>query len=94
MSAHKFSLGRVVATPAALAALNDCGGQVYALTLIARHQGGDWGELPIEDHHANDQALVDDTRLLSAFTLPTGVKVWIITEWDRSVTTLLLPYDY
>lgn len=59
-----------------------------------RHVGGDWGELPSEDARANDAALKDGGRLLSSYPLGQGVKVWIITEWDRSATTLLMPDDY
>ena len=87
-------LGQVVATPGALAALSDAG---VALTgYLARHARGDWGDaLPAEDKVANDRGLRYGERLLSAYRLPgTGVKLWIITEWDRSVTTLLLPSEY
>jgi hypothetical protein len=61
---------------------------------VRRHARGDWGELGVEDWRANDQALRDGSRLLSAYRLPTGVRVWVITEWDRSSTTILLPEDY
>ncbi len=55
---------------------------------------GDSGDLDREDKKANDDALRDDGRLLSAYLSASGVKFWIITEWDRSVTTLLLPSEY
>jgi hypothetical protein len=90
----RFPLGRVVATPGALAALGACGGEPYTATLIARHHGGDWGDLSDDDRRANDRALDDGDRLFSAYDLPTGGRVWIITEADRSATTLLLPTDY
>lgn len=87
-------LGQVVATPGALAALSAAG--VAPTGYLDRHARGDWGEaLPHHDKIANDQALRYGERLLSAYRLPgTGVKLWIITEWDRSVTTLLLPDEY
>ena len=61
--------------------------------LLARHRSGDWGDIPAEDAAMNDQALINDTRLMSVYVL-LGFKVWIITEADRSVTTVLLPEDY
>lgn len=89
----RFELGQVVATPGALEALEKAG--VSAHRLLYRHVTGDWGDLSDDDKHANDRALLEDTRLLSAYTLPgTDEKIWIITEWDRSYTTLLLPKDY
>jgi len=92
-----FKLGQVAATPGALAVLDKFpGGASYGtLSLITRHQSGDWGEMDAEDKKANDDALKpgDEQRLLSAYMVD-GKKVWIITEWDRSVTTLLLPDEY
>ena len=85
-----FRLGRIVATPNALHSITHedilCG--------IQRHQRGDWGDLSQEDSEANDQALVNGTRILSSYTATNGTKFWIITESDRSVTTVLLPEDY
>ncbi len=93
MPAGRFELGRLVATPGALAALDKAG--VSPVELVARHWSGDWGDLDSEDKAANNRALVDGERLLSSYDLPgTGEKVWVITEWDRSATTLLLPSDY
>lgn len=91
-AAPRFPLGRVVATPGALDALAEVGQTPVAL--LVRHQGGDWGELPPEDVAANEEALLVGGRLLSAYTLTSGVRLWIITEWDRSITTLLLPSEY
>jgi hypothetical protein len=88
-----FSLGQVVVTPGALDALETEG--IQPTVLLERHETGDWGELDTDDWKANDDALKTGGRLLSAYTLPqTQVKVWVITESDRSATTLLLPNEY
>ncbi len=87
-----FSLGQIVATPGALDALEQAG--ITPLTLIARHVAGDWGDLGEEDKQANEEALQQGMRLLSAYKLETGKKIWLITEYDRSVTTLLTPQEY
>ena len=60
---------------------------------IFRHNCGDWGDMCDEDKKANDDALKDGDRIFSAYTTPLG-KIWIITEWDRSYTTVLIPDDY
>jgi len=88
----KFSLGRVVATPGALGALEDA--QESALGYLNRHESGDWGEVPSEDREENELSLENGFRLLSAYTLCDGTRFWIITEADRSVTTMLLPEEY
>ena len=85
----KFRLGRIVATPHALEVL----AHEDILAAITRHQAGDWGEVPQDDKNANDQALRAGTRILSAYRSK-GVTFWIITEADRSVSTVLLPQDY
>ena len=85
----KFSLGQILATPGALAALQESGQTPQFF--LARHVRGDWGEVCAEDKLLNDQALVDGSRLLSAYTTLKGTKLWIITEADRSATTILLP---
>ena len=87
-----FPLGRTVATPGALGALALAG--VLPQALLDRHARGDWGELDEEDRRANGQALSTGARLLSAYALPDGVQIWVITEADRSATTLLLPEEY
>ena len=87
-----FPLGRLVATPGALDALAKAGHT--PLDLVARHAANDWGEVDRHDWKANDKALAEGSRLLSAYTLPTKVKVWVITEADRSATTILLPSEY
>ena len=88
----RFPLGDVVATPGALDALREA--KQEPLGLLRRHQTGDWGDLDEEDKAENEFSLTHDLRLLSAYTLPTQVKIWVITEADRSVTTLLLPAEY
>ena len=85
-----FSLGQIVATPNALEQVPN----LDIMQALARHQRGDWGEVCKDDKNANDLALVGGTRLLSAYRTKAGVKFWIITEADRSVTTVLLPEDY
>ena len=87
-----FSLGQVVGTPGALDALGQA--EQEPIELLVRHITGDWGELPDEDKAENERALQSGLRLFSAYKLNSGVKVWVITEWDRSVTTLLLPNEY
>ncbi|RFU47354.1 hypothetical protein [Paraburkholderia sp. DHOC27] len=89
----RFPMGRPVITPAAQAALDAAG--IEGVLLLARHIHGDWGNLSIEDLAANALALLTGKRLLSSYNLPDGrSKVWIITEADRSVTTILLPEEY
>jgi hypothetical protein len=61
---------------------------------LAKHHSGDWGEVDAEDRRLNDQALMDGSRLLSAYTTLKGRKLWVITEADRSVTTILRPEEY
>ena len=85
-----FRLGRLVSTPKALRSLTE----EDILRGIQRHQAGDWGELSAEDWEANDRALTQGGRILSAYSAQSGTKFWIITEADRSVTTVLLPEDY
>ena len=88
----RFDPGTVVATPGALDALKATG--EYAVHLLARHLRADWGDLDEADRQANDHALTTGGRLLSAYHLRDGTKLWIITEWDRSSTCLLLPSEY
>ena len=90
MIVSKFQLGGLVATPAVLASVS----QEDIATGLARHLQGDWGDLDTDDRSANDRALIEGSRLLSAYHATNGIKFWIITEWDRSATTVLLPEDY
>ena len=89
----RFPLGRTCATSGALEAMEQA--SQSAEELFARHSAGDWGVVCAEDRAANDAAVEQGERILSAYLLPmTGVKLWIITEADRSVTTILLPDEY
>jgi hypothetical protein len=87
-----FPLGHVVATPGALQALEAAGEQ--PAQFLDRHVSGDWGELDEEDKRENEFSLRNGFRILSAYTTSGGEKIWIITEADRSATTLLLPEEY
>lgn len=88
----RFRLGQLVATPGALLLLA-CH-QVNPLELIGRHITGDFGDLDAEDQQRNEEAIEQGARVFSSYRLPNDEKVWCITEWDRSVTTLLLPVEY
>lgn len=86
-----FNLGTVVATPGALQHCEQH--QIDPASLVARHANGDWGELCASDIQANTDALAFDGRLLSSYLI--GLKkLYVITEWDRSATTLLLANEY
>jgi hypothetical protein len=88
-----FELGAVVATPGALEACGEA--NVSPSSLVARHAGGDWGDVPPADARENAQSLKYGWRVLSSYPLgEDGRKVWIITEADRSSTCLLLPSEY
>ena len=87
-----FPLGQVVATRGALAALEEAGQRPDEF--LSRHLNGDWGHVCQEDWQENELALQEGFRLLSAYTTNKGEKLWIITECDRSATTLLLPEEY
>ena len=90
--AAKFNLGQLVATPGALSALEEAGQD--AIEFVSRHASGDWGDLSEEDRNENEFSLAHGFRLLSSYKLRNGTKLWIITEADRSSTTLLLPDEY
>ncbi len=93
-----LSLGQIVATPGALDAFERTGEQ--PTTYLRRHQRADWGDLCPEDKQANDAAVAHEgdaerqARVLSSYKLKDKTKLWIISEWDRSVTTVLLPEEY
>ena len=88
----KFPLGRIVATPGALAALAAAEQTPHAF--LARHMCGDWGDLSEEDWQENEVSLHEGFRLLSAYHTRLREKLWLITEADRSVTTIILPCEY
>ena len=88
--AARFLLGRLLATPGALREVPEPEIQVA----LHRHARGDWGEVGEEDRIANDEALSEGGRVLSAYVTDGGVRFWIITEADRSATTVLLPGEY
>ena len=88
----KFRLGQMCSTPGALEAMNDAGQS--PMVFVGRHVQGDWGEVCADDQQANEEALDSNLRLLSAYRTNEGVKLWVITEADRSVTTILLPEEY
>jgi hypothetical protein len=88
----QFPPGRVVATPGALLALTDVG--VLPHELLARHLRGDWGDAGGHDRRENGRALAQGRRLFSSYAVGEDVRVWIITEPDRTATTLLLPDEY
>ena len=92
MQTTRFSLGQVVATPGALEAFQKT--KQTPTEFLNRHVSGDWGDLCDEDKHTNEQSLIDDGRIFSAYHLNDGTKIWVITEADRSSTCVLLPSEY
>jgi hypothetical protein len=88
----KFSAGRLVATPAALQALAESGQTPDFF--LQKHLSGDWGDVDDEDRLLNEEALRNGTRLLSAYKTLNGIRLWIITEADRSSTCILKPEEY
>ncbi len=98
MTKARFQLGTVVSTPGAIRALAEAG-QTPA-HFLGLHASGAWGDLGPEDRQANERAVAHggeldrQARVLSAYRTRAGEKLWVITEWDRSVTTLLLPDEY
>jgi len=88
----KFELGQIVSTPGALSALEESGQTPDFF--IDRHGKGDWGDACEEDKAANERALVDGERILSAYKTLLGVRIWVITEADRASTCILLPEEY
>lgn len=87
-----FDLGRVVATPGVLAALEESGEDPHLY--LGRHVTGDWGDVPQADRAANTLALATGERILSSYRTSTGTKLWVITEANRSSTCILLPEEY
>lgn len=91
-SDKKFNLGPVFLTPGATEAFSESGD--YPTAFLARHVSGDWGDIGSEDWEENEFALDKILRLFSVYHLKNGTKIWIITEADRSSTTILLPSEY
>ena len=92
-----FHPGRVMTTPGVGAALDQFDGPTQVrlvIGLLVQHITGDWGEVDSDDQAANDHSVILGERVLSAYRLPDGTKVWVITEADRSATTFLLPSEY
>ena len=87
-----FSLGRTVATPAALEVIEQSG--QTPLVFLHRHQHGDWGEVDEEDATENDLSVQQGFRILSAYKTRLDQRLWVLTEADRSSTTILLPEEY
>lgn len=87
-----FRLGRLCATNGAIRTLTSAAAD--PIEYVARHLAGDWGDVDPADAAANDRAFQLGARILSAYRLPDGAKIWIITEADRSATTILLPSEY
>jgi hypothetical protein len=98
MDNPKFQLGSLVITPGALDALAKT--RQLPSVFLKRHQSGDWGDVCAEDKQLNDAAVAHEgdldqqQRVLSSYKTDADFKIWIITEWDRSVTTILLPEEY
>lgn len=94
----KFKLGRTVSTPGAIEALNNSN-QLPDL-FLKKHQYGEWGEICNEDAELNNEAIAHEgnidkqMRVMSVYKTSKNETIWIITEWDRSVTTILLPSEY
>ena len=88
----KFELGQMVMTPGADLAMRTS--RQVPPEFLLRHKNGDWSELSEEDVRENEWSLANGARLFSAYKTRTEEKLWVITEWDHSVTTLLLPEEY
>ena len=91
-STAKFELGKLVATRGVIEHINEAEEILYPY--IKRHSIGDWGDTCAEDVQVNEDSLKNGGRLMSVYNLPDGKKIWIITEWNRCVTTILFPDEY
>jgi hypothetical protein len=92
MSKPKLESGKLAATPAALRAIEAAGQEPECF--VEMHLSGCWGDVSRMDWKLNDAALVNGERILSSYTTLRGTQIWVITEADRSVTTILLPEEY
>lgn len=86
----KFELGNVHVTHGVMENFQ----QPFVILCLTKHRLGNWGEVDEEDQKTNDQALKHGERILSAYTAANGEKLWVITEWDRKLTTVLMPDEY
>ena len=93
MSKNKLTLGKVVMTQDIAMFMDEKEFYMKVMESLNRHASGDWGSVCEEDKAENDRALESGDRILSAYETSHG-KIWIITEWDRSVTTILFPSEY
>ena len=89
---RRFDLGQIVATPGAIEALKNA--EQTPVEFLSRHAAGDWGTVDAEDKRLNDEAIEIGSRILSAYVTRANVKLWVITEADRSSTCILLPSEY
>jgi len=87
-----FPLSQIVATPLCLHVISEA--VQHPVDFLRRHLAGDWGDLSDEDKRLNDEAVKDESRILSAYKTTRGDRVWLISEADRSATTILLPSEY
>lgn len=92
MHGPRFSLGQLLITPGAVKAIKASGDDAFGL--LRRHIQGDWGGLDPVDVAENEFSLIRGFRMISAYNLKDGTKVWVITEADRSATTILLAWEY
>jgi len=90
ISSAKFQLGIISSTPGVIRSVNS----EDAYECLCRHESGDWGDIGEEERFENDMALVADDRILSVYRDRNGVEFWIVTEWDRFATTVVLPSEY
>jgi hypothetical protein len=88
----RFSLGHTFMTPGAQEALKDA--EQHPWEFLGRHVCGDWGEVDTEDAQENERSLLHGWRILSAYSTTKGERIWILTERDRSSSTILLPEEY
>lgn len=92
LGAGKFSLGQITGTPGALKAIEEAGQEPSFF--LSKHVSGDWGMMGKDDKQLNEEALTDGGKIHSAYRTLKSETIWIITEADRSTTTVLLPHDY
>lgn len=92
MNKRLFSLGKIVATPGAIEAIEKVRGNPD--TFLKRHQSGDWGDCDPDDKRENDLSVREGFRIFSVYNITADQKIWIITEADRSSTCILLPDEY